>query len=53
MITSKSSLGFIPHILDGDNLLVCTATGDEKSAYFTAPILAYIDIRDDPDMEFR
>ena len=53
VITSKSSLDFIPHILDDDNLLVCTATGDGKSAYFTAPILAYIDVRDDPDMEFR
>ncbi len=40
---------FIPYILDGDNLLVCTATGDGKSAYFTAPILAHIDVRDDPD----
>ncbi len=45
---------YIPHIrLDGENLLVCTATGDGKSAYFTAPILAYIDVRDDPDMESR
>ncbi len=53
VIISKSSLGFIPHILDGDSLLVCTATCDGKSAYLTAPILAYIDVRDDPDMEFR
>ncbi|KAK0197660.1 P-loop containing nucleoside triphosphate hydrolase protein [Armillaria mellea] len=41
---------FIPYILDGDNLLVCTATGDGKSAYFTASILAHLDVRDDLDL---
>ncbi|KAK0215283.1 hypothetical protein EDD85DRAFT_740146, partial [Armillaria nabsnona] len=41
---------FIPYILNGDNLLVCTATGNRKSAYFTAPILAHIDIHDDPNL---
>ncbi len=41
---------FIPYILDGNNLLVCTATGDGKSAYFTVPILAHLEVRDHPEL---
>ncbi|PBK88553.1 hypothetical protein ARMGADRAFT_1115907 [Armillaria gallica] len=29
---------------------VVASTGDRKSAYFTAPILAHIDVHDDPDL---
>ncbi len=41
---------YIPYILNGDNLLLCTATGDGKSSFFTVPILVHLEVRDNPDL---
>ncbi|KAK0211207.1 hypothetical protein DFS33DRAFT_1484162 [Desarmillaria ectypa] len=41
---------FTPYVPDGNNLLVCTATGDGKSSYFTIPILVHLVPRDYPEL---
>ncbi len=41
---------YIPYILNGDNLLICTAMGDGKSCFFTVPILVHLEVRDNPDL---
>ncbi|KAF7334889.1 P-loop containing nucleoside triphosphate hydrolase protein [Mycena sanguinolenta] len=39
----------ILRILDGQDVLLCTATGDGKSALFTVPIICHLALRKSPD----
>ncbi|KAL0061594.1 hypothetical protein AAF712_011563 [Marasmius tenuissimus] len=41
---------YIPAIMNGDNLLVITATGDGKSAFFCVPIVVHNEISRHPDL---
>jgi superfamily II DNA helicase RecQ len=39
----------ILHILDGQDTILCTATGDGKSALFTVPILCHLAVSEAPN----
>ncbi len=41
---------YIPYILNGDNLLLCAATGDRKSSFFTVLILVHLEVRNNPGL---
>jgi superfamily II DNA/RNA helicase len=38
----------ILHILDGQDVILCTATGDGKSALFTVPIICHLAVSEAP-----